>query len=92
MIKNLRFGVIGAGRIGKIHAQNLVARIPGVEVSTIADINLSAAQEIGSHLHIATVLQDYHTILADPTIDAVAICSSTDTHAQIVQQGVLPVA
>jgi myo-inositol 2-dehydrogenase/D-chiro-inositol 1-dehydrogenase len=30
--KNLRFGVIGAGRIGKIHAENLATRIPGVEV------------------------------------------------------------
>jgi len=84
MTKNLRFGVIGAGRIGKIHTENLATRVPGAEVSVIADINLVAAQEIASRLHIPTATQDYHTILADPTIDAVAICSSTGTHAQIV--------
>ena len=84
MTKNFRFGVIGAGRIGKIHAESLAARIPGVEVSVIADINLAAAQEIAGRLHIPAAIQDYHTILADPTIDAVAICSSTDTHAKIV--------
>jgi myo-inositol 2-dehydrogenase/D-chiro-inositol 1-dehydrogenase len=84
MTQNLRFGVIGAGRIGKIHAENLATRIPGVEVSAIADINLAAAQETAERLHIPIVLQDYQAILADSSIDAVAICSSTDTHAKIV--------
>jgi len=84
MTQNLRFGVIGAGRIGKIHAENLATRIPGVEVSAIADINLAAAQETAERLHTPIVLQDYQAILADSSIDAVAICSSTDTHAKIV--------
>ncbi|MEO8354794.1 MAG: inositol 2-dehydrogenase [Chloroflexota bacterium] len=82
--KNLRFGVIGAGRIGKIHAGNLATRIPGVEVAAIADVDFKAAQDIAAHLHIPVALEDYHAILSDPTIDAVAICSSTDTHAKIV--------
>jgi myo-inositol 2-dehydrogenase/D-chiro-inositol 1-dehydrogenase len=84
MSKNLRFGVIGAGRIGKIHAENLATRIPGVEVAAIADVNLAAAQELAARLHIPAVCEDYHAILSDPAIDAVAICSSTDTHANIV--------
>ena len=81
---NLRFGVIGAGRIGKIHAENLATRIPGVEVAAIADIDLKAAQELAVHLHVPVAVGDYQAILSDPTIDAVAICSSTDTHARIV--------
>ncbi len=84
MSNNLRFGVIGAGRIGKIHAENLATRIPGVEVVSIADINLTAAQELAAKLHIPAAISDYHAILSDPSIDAVAICSSTDTHAKIV--------
>ena len=84
MTQNLRFGVIGAGRIGKIHAENLATRIPGVEVSAIADINLAAAQETADRLHIPIVLLDYQAILSDSSIDAVAICSPTDTHAKIV--------
>jgi myo-inositol 2-dehydrogenase/D-chiro-inositol 1-dehydrogenase len=82
--KALRFGVIGAGRIGKIHAASLATRIPGAEVAAIADLNLPAAQELTAHLHIPTALPDYHAILDDPAIDAVAICSSTDTHARII--------
>lgn len=80
----LHFGVIGAGRIGKIHAANLATRIPGVEVAAIADVDLEAAQDLAAQLHVPLSLDDYHAILSDPSIDAVAICSSTDTHAQIV--------
>ena len=82
----LRFGVIGTGRIGKIHAENLVNRVPCVEVAALADIDQKSAQETAGRLHIATVYTDYHDILSDPSIDAVAICSSTDTHAQIVNE------
>jgi len=82
--KILRFGVIGAGRIGKIHAENLANRVPGAEVAAIADVNLEMAQEAAARLRIPAVYADYHQILADPNIDAVAICSSTDTHAHIV--------
>lgn len=87
MMKIYRLGVIGAGRIGKIHAENLATRVPGVVVGAIADVNLQAAQEVAERLQIASVYEDYHSILADPSIDAVAICSSTDTHAKIVVEG-----
>lgn len=80
----LRIGVIGAGRIGKIHAENLATRISGVEAAVIADVNLSAAKELAARLHIPSAMDDYHAILSDPTIAAVAVCSSTDTHARIV--------
>jgi myo-inositol 2-dehydrogenase/D-chiro-inositol 1-dehydrogenase len=81
---NLRFGVIGAGRIGKIHAENVATRIPGAAVIAIADVDLAAAQELAGRLHVPSAESDYHALLSDPSIDAVAICSSTDTHAKIV--------
>jgi myo-inositol 2-dehydrogenase/D-chiro-inositol 1-dehydrogenase len=80
----LRFGVIGSGRIGKIHAENLARRIPGATVTAIADPMLASAMETAAKLGIAAVYEDYHAILNDPNIDAVAICSSTNTHAQII--------
>jgi myo-inositol 2-dehydrogenase / D-chiro-inositol 1-dehydrogenase len=81
---NLRFGIIGAGRIGKIHAENLATHIPGVEVAAIADVDLKFAQELAARLHVPVAVDNYQAILSDPSIDAVAICSSTDTHAKIV--------
>jgi myo-inositol 2-dehydrogenase/D-chiro-inositol 1-dehydrogenase len=84
MTTRLRIGVIGAGRIGKFHTENLSTRIPGAEVAAVADVNLSAAQALANRLHVPVACEDYHILLADPAIDAVAVCSSTDTHARIV--------
>jgi myo-inositol 2-dehydrogenase/D-chiro-inositol 1-dehydrogenase len=86
MSKTIRVGIIGAGRIGKIHAENLATRIPGAVVTAIADTNLTAAKELAEKLHIEKVYDDYRKIMADPTIDAVAICSSTDTHAKFMTE------
>lgn len=80
----LRVGVIGAGRIGKLHADNLARRIPNVEVAGIADIYLPAAQELAANLRVPVAVSDYHALLADPAIDAVLICSATDTHSSII--------
>lgn len=82
--KIVRVGVIGAGRIGKIHAANLATRIPGAEVAAIADVNLQAARELAEKLHVANVYPDFQQIMDDKSIDAVAICSSTDTHASLM--------
>jgi len=82
--KVIRVGVIGAGRIGKIHAANLATRIPGVEVVAIADPIAGAAKELAEKLHVPAYYEDYRKILEDKSIDAVAICSSTDTHARFM--------
>lgn len=81
---HLQFGVIGAGRIGNIHAENLATRISGATVAAIADVNLNAAQDLADRLQVPAAEEDYQTLLSDPSIDAIAICSSTDTHAKIV--------
>jgi myo-inositol 2-dehydrogenase / D-chiro-inositol 1-dehydrogenase len=80
----LNIGVIGAGRIGKVHAENLVTRIPDANVSVIADVALQVAQEAARRLHIPKATIDYREILNDPDIRAVAICSATNTHSQII--------
>jgi myo-inositol 2-dehydrogenase/D-chiro-inositol 1-dehydrogenase len=82
--KTIHVGVIGAGRIGKIHAGNLATRIQGVELTAVADTNLDSAKDLALKLNVIDVYSDYHKILEDKKIDAVAICSSTDTHAKIL--------
>ncbi|WP_395826754.1 inositol 2-dehydrogenase [Collimonas sp.] len=75
--------VVGAGRIGKIHAANLV-RQSGTHLKYVSDINLQAAQELAT-LHGAQVAE-IDRILADPSIGAVLIASSTDTHADLIMR------
>ena len=83
MSEKLRIGIIGAGRIGKLHAANLVNRVPGAEVAAVSDVVADAAKDLAESLGIPAYYQDYHKILEDPAIDAVFICSSTDTHSPI---------
>lgn len=84
MSATIRVGVIGVGRIGKLHAENLASRIPGAQLVAVADVVPEAARENAARWHAAAVA-DYRALLEDPGVDAVAICSSSDTHATIIQ-------
>jgi myo-inositol 2-dehydrogenase / D-chiro-inositol 1-dehydrogenase len=75
--------VFGAGRIGKIHAGNLVLQ-PGANLKYVSDVNAQAAQELAAQ-HGAQVT-DIDSALADPSIGAVLIASSTDTHAELIMR------
>jgi len=94
-MNTINIGIIGAGRIGKVHAENLVMRVPGAYVIAVADVNLPAAQELGAKLQIPAAMQDYQLILSNPDVQlilsnpdvqAVVICSATNTHSQIITE------
>ena len=85
-MKRIRVGIIGAGRIGKLHAENLTYRIPDAQVVAIADVDVEAARACATKLGIPSVYTDPSAIFADADIDAVLICSSTDTHASLIEE------
>ena len=85
----LNIGVIGTGMIGKVHAENIAFKIPETHLLSIADVNKDVVTELNEKLNVGKVFTDYHEILTDPVIDAVAICSSTNTHAQIIIEAAL---
>lgn len=77
-------GIIGAGRIGQVHAKSIASRVNGAKVKTMADPFMSEKTEIAvKSMGVENVTKDYHEILQDPEIDAVLICSSTNTHSAI---------
>jgi myo-inositol 2-dehydrogenase / D-chiro-inositol 1-dehydrogenase len=82
--QKLRVGIIGAGRIGKVHAKNLATRLPQVSVQVIADVNRETAQEVAVRCGIPDVVGDNDEIFGNSKIDAVLICSPTNTHADLV--------
>ena len=82
-MKKLKVGIIGAGRIGQVHAKSITYHIPQAEIVAISDIFVDGAKKVAEELSIPNYYQDYHEILNNPEIDAVLICSSTDTHADI---------
>src|SRR5690554_5136414 len=83
MEKKLKVGIIGAGRIGRVHTLSIKNQIPEVEIKAISDVLFPVAKEWAEQNAIPYAYGDYREIIKDPEIDAVLICSSTDTHAPI---------
>ena len=84
--KKLRLGIIGAGRIGKVHAETLSFRVPEAIPASITDVNGVSAKEVAERCGISKVARNAAELINDPAIDAVLICSPTETHADLVIQ------
>ena len=80
----LNIGIIGAGRIGKVHLESISYHVKNATVTAMADpfMNEETEKLIRSY-GVSKVAKDYKDILNDTDIDAVLVCSSTDTHAAI---------
>ena len=80
----LNIGIIGAGRIGRVHLESISYRVPNAVVKAVADPFMNdETKAFIEGFGVKEIYTDYKKILADPEIGAVLICSSTDTHASI---------
>lgn len=80
----INIGIIGAGRIGKVHLQSITYHVKNACVKAVADPFMSEeTEEFVRSMGVPKISKDYREIIADPEIDAVLVCSSTDTHASI---------
>ncbi len=80
----VNIGIIGAGRIGKVHCESIMRYVKNATVKALADPFLSEETKAwAKSLDINEFHTDYRKILEDDGIDAVLICSSTDTHSPI---------
>ncbi|MBQ5756993.1 MAG: inositol 2-dehydrogenase, partial [Clostridia bacterium] len=77
-------GIIGAGRIGQVHAKSILSGVPEARVLAIADPYMKpAVAEWAKSVGIEGIYDDHRKILEDERIDAVLICASTTLHAQL---------
>jgi len=79
---SLRIGVIGCGRIGRLHADIIARDVPGLALGGVADVVTAAADGVSAATGAPVMTID--EMLASPDIDAVAICTSTDTHVDYI--------
>ena len=86
MASSVNVGLIGAGRIGRLHAEHLAFRIPEANLLAVCDIASQAARKCAHDLGIPTFAQDHRAVMENPDIEAVVICSSTDTHIQMIEE------
>ena len=84
--QKVRFAIIGAGRIGQVHAENLTRHIQEAEVVAIADVVPEAAEKTARRFGIAQASGSPADVIGRDDVDAIAICSSTETHADFIIQ------
>lgn len=82
-----RFGLIGAGVAAELHVPAMRA-VPGVEVAALSDVDGVRAQALADRLHIPEVYESTDALLANATVDALAILSPHHLHLPAVQAAV----
>ena len=81
-MRKIKFGIVGMGRIGKIHLDNLL-QINNAQVIAVMDPNLDAHQ-FAKKKGIVNIYDSYENFLSNDEIEAIVICSPTDSHAEFV--------
>jgi myo-inositol 2-dehydrogenase / D-chiro-inositol 1-dehydrogenase len=79
----LRIGVIGVGRIGRMHAELIAGPVRGATLAAVHDVRPDAASALAAELGVPAA-GSAEELIASPDVDAVAVCSSTETHAELV--------
>ena len=79
-MEKIKIGIIGMGRIGKIHLENLSTKINDVEVAAVVNPS-EKGQDYAKGFGVKRVSKDANIIFENSEIDAVLICSPSDTHA-----------
>lgn len=80
----LRIGIIGAGRIGSLHGDIVAHEVPGATLAAVADVMPDPAVRLSNRLGVRAVSVD--DMIESPDIDAVAICTSTDSHVEFIMR------
>jgi myo-inositol 2-dehydrogenase/D-chiro-inositol 1-dehydrogenase/scyllo-inositol 2-dehydrogenase (NAD+) len=82
-MQKIRFCLIGTGRAGRVHLQNLARRIPTAELVALCDANAETLATAGREYPGTKLFADYREAVASPEIDAVVIVTPTFLHCQI---------
>jgi myo-inositol 2-dehydrogenase/D-chiro-inositol 1-dehydrogenase len=78
-MERVGLGIIGVGRIGQLHF------VPEASVLALSDVAFEHAKAVAESRRIERVFADPQAVFEEPDIDAVLICSSTDTHATLIE-------
>jgi myo-inositol 2-dehydrogenase/D-chiro-inositol 1-dehydrogenase len=87
-VRDQRIGiaVLGAGRIGRLHAENLAHQFGAIaDLQLVADARVETAREVAASCGRARFTADWREAVADPAVQAVVVCTPTDTHTPIVE-------
>ena len=79
----MRIGVVGVGRIGAMHAEIIARKVDGAQLAAVADVHAPLAEAVALQFDVPAMTVE--ELIASPLVDAVAICTSTDTHTRLIE-------
>jgi len=82
--RTVRLGLVGVGRIGRLHAQTVARQLKQAELVALTDIDQNSAQQVAREFGVPKVATKFQELVADPSIEAVVICSATNTHVPFI--------
>jgi inositol 2-dehydrogenase len=80
--RRVRVALAGLGRMGRIHAANLSGRCPSAELACVFDADAGTARQVAGQFGVPWA-RSFDDVLADATVDAVAIAAPTRAHASL---------
>lgn len=86
---NIRMGLIGAGRMGKVFAHTLASNVAEVDLVAVADHNPKTSEEVAARFGVECHYTDHQQLLGRDDIDAVVIATPTATHVQVIKDAAL---
>lgn len=86
-MENIRAGIVGLGRLGKVYAHNLAFRIRHIDLVAACSLDKAERQFASEVLGIPGVYKDYSKMLSEEKLDVVFVISSTDRHAEHIIEG-----
>ncbi|HYX51533.1 MAG TPA: Gfo/Idh/MocA family oxidoreductase, partial [Ktedonobacteraceae bacterium] len=84
MTEKIRFGIVGCGVIGPVHAE-AIASLPDAELISVVDINPEQAQRLASQYGAKPYTQLQRMLGSEP-VDVVIICTPSGLHGQLACQ------
>ena len=76
-MKKLRIGVVGLGRLGKVHAWNIAYKIPNAELAAVCSSHVGGVEYARRELGMEMVYADYRELLEKADIDAVVLVTTS---------------
>lgn len=80
----IRIGLVGVGRIGRMHAEIVSRQLPGARLTAVYDAASQLSRGVGQDLHVDAA-HSVEELVASEEVDAIGICSSTNTHIDVIE-------
>ena len=83
-MENIKLGIVGFGRLGRKHAENIHYNIPGAELTAVCSVVESELETASEQIHPAHITKDFNELLSYPELDGIIIASSSQEHCSMI--------